>query len=150
MSHSISPPPTATKQLTPCVIYCQILGLVNNNNHTSGKLLGTCAHLSQSLYDDDDVAAVVLNKNESIHEWLGTLWLPVGYCLSHLLTMCMCVRWLDLIDSRVDCWQPQHVYDGSEEHTSELQSHSDLVCRLLLEKKKTHTHNDHHTWTQDT
>src|SRR5438034_3283407 len=24
----------------------------------------------------------------------------------------------------------------SEEHTSELQSHSDLVCRLLLEKKK--------------
>src|SRR5438132_3980929 len=30
--------------------------------------------------------------------------------------------------------------DGrSEEHTSELQSHSDLVCRLLLEKKKQRT-----------
>src|SRR5438132_12809002 len=29
------------------------------------------------------------------------------------------------------------IHDGrSEEHTSELQSHSDLVCRLLLEKKK--------------
>src|SRR5260221_10630239 len=27
--------------------------------------------------------------------------------------------------------------ERSEEHTSELQSHSDLVCRLLLEKKKT-------------
>src|SRR5206468_6593460 len=27
----------------------------------------------------------------------------------------------------------------SEEHTSELQSRSDLVCRLLLEKKKTTT-----------
>src|SRR2546428_5228994 len=27
----------------------------------------------------------------------------------------------------------------SEEHTSELQSRSDLVCRLLLEKKKTRT-----------
>src|SRR5437667_7754573 len=26
----------------------------------------------------------------------------------------------------------------SEEHTSELQSHHDLVCRLLLEKKKKH------------
>src|SRR5260221_772223 len=25
----------------------------------------------------------------------------------------------------------------SEEHTSELQSHSDIVCRLLLEKKTT-------------
>src|SRR5438034_4340152 len=29
------------------------------------------------------------------------------------------------------------IYDISEEHTSELQTHSDLVLRLLLEKKKT-------------
>src|SRR5438132_3222387 len=29
--------------------------------------------------------------------------------------------------------------ERSEEHTSELQSHSDLVCRLLLEKKKRQT-----------
>src|SRR2546430_12970284 len=28
----------------------------------------------------------------------------------------------------------------SEEHTSELQSQSNLVCRLLLEKKKTTSH----------
>src|SRR4051812_44780447 len=28
--------------------------------------------------------------------------------------------------------------DRSEEHTSELQSHVNLVCRLLLEKKKRH------------
>src|SRR2546421_8916426 len=34
----------------------------------------------------------------------------------------------------------QHVDERSEEHTSELQTRSDLVCRLLLEKKKT-THN---------
>src|SRR3954467_4602137 len=27
-------------------------------------------------------------------------------------------------------------YHRSEEHTSELQSHDNLVCRLLLEKKK--------------
>src|SRR5260221_5956556 len=35
-------------------------------------------------------------------------------------------------------WALLGVYSGtrSEEHTSELQSHSDLVCRLLLEKKK--------------
>src|SRR5205085_9330129 len=30
----------------------------------------------------------------------------------------------------------------SEEHTSELQSQSNLVCRLLLEKKKLHQHRD--------
>src|SRR5260370_13311167 len=29
-----------------------------------------------------------------------------------------------------------HPYERSEEHTSELQSHLNLVCRLLLEKKK--------------
>src|SRR5947207_12033976 len=31
----------------------------------------------------------------------------------------------------------------SEEHTSELQSHSDLVCRLLLEKKKKKKERNH-------
>src|SRR4051812_49681978 len=30
----------------------------------------------------------------------------------------------------------------SEEHTSELQSHVNLVCRLLLEKKKSNQHQD--------
>src|SRR5260370_15744918 len=33
----------------------------------------------------------------------------------------------------------RHVnFERSEEHTSELQSHLNLVCRLLLEKKKHH------------
>src|SRR2546430_9171099 len=34
-------------------------------------------------------------------------------------------------------------FDRSEEHTSELQSQSNLVCRLLLEKKKAQVHADH-------
>src|SRR3989454_1384546 len=41
------------------------------------------------------------------------------------------------------CWRSvraarelQHLGDRSEEHTSELQSPCNLVCRLLLEKKK--------------
>src|SRR3712207_7682999 len=33
----------------------------------------------------------------------------------------------------------------SEEHTSELQSRQYLVCRLLLEKKKQHSHAAHST-----
>src|SRR5260370_18030467 len=32
--------------------------------------------------------------------------------------------------------QAEHEIGRSEEHTSELQSHLNLVCRLLLEKKK--------------
>src|SRR5471032_3605353 len=46
----------------------------------------------------------------------------------------------------------------SEEHTSELQSHHDLVCRLLLEKKKKKNHgarnqnskNSHDSMTRQT
>src|SRR5699024_12009324 len=38
-------------------------------------------------------------------------------------------------DSMVPCHCLRH--DRSEEHTSELQSRFDLVCRLLLEKKQT-------------
>src|SRR5437588_3670351 len=37
------------------------------------------------------------------------------------------------------CCRYQAASERSEEHTSELQSHSDLVCRLLLEKKKIHS-----------
>src|SRR5260370_6328735 len=36
--------------------------------------------------------------------------------------------------------QPLHEQYRSEEHTSELQSHLNLVCRLLLEKKKKSVH----------
>src|SRR2546430_7404599 len=35
----------------------------------------------------------------------------------------------------------RHHFVRSEEHTSELQSQSNLVCRLLLEKKKIHSTN---------
>src|SRR5688572_31519349 len=41
--------------------------------------------------------------------------------------------WAMLRDNRAWDWQPQ--ITRSEEHTSELQSQSNLVCRLLLEKK---------------
>src|SRR5206468_4136575 len=38
---------------------------------------------------------------------------------------------------RSDTWRTHHIATmRSEEHTSELQTRSDLVCRLLLEKKK--------------
>src|SRR5437016_2151642 len=39
----------------------------------------------------------------------------------------------------VECQGEDTVYTRSEEHTSELQSLTNLVCRLLLEKKKSTT-----------
>src|SRR2546430_4117850 len=46
------------------------------------------------------------------------------------------------VDIKWQCRQPFSERQRSEEHTSELQSQSNLVCRLLLEKKKKaiHTH----------
>src|SRR5438034_7560493 len=51
---------------------------------------------------------------------------------------------------RDDLFYRLNVHVRSEEHTSELQSHSDLVCRLLLEKKNRSTQQSptsayHHT-----
>src|SRR5947207_7339651 len=50
---------------------------------------------------------------------------------------------VDLLDTRTlqkqTIERPLSDAVRSEEHTSELQSHSDLVCRLLLEKKKKKT-----------
>src|SRR5260370_24715952 len=43
---------------------------------------------------------------------------------------------------RWQCWGQGR----SEEHTSELQSHLNLVCRLLLEKKKNNTRT-HSSWS---
>src|SRR2546430_12766828 len=48
-----------------------------------------------------------------------------------------------LVQARAVHARPFCCYQRSEEHTSELQSQSNLVCRLLLEKKKkkyTHLH----------
>src|SRR2546427_5243048 len=59
------------------------------------------------------------------------------------------------VAERRECraWSARRRFPGrSEEHTSELQSQSNLVCRLLLEKKKKRQHNDaqcSHTETSD-
>src|SRR6266511_4260703 len=39
-------------------------------------------------------------------------------------------------------WRPSRSAPRSEEHTSELQSRENLVCRLLLEKKKSDTRSE--------
>ena len=48
------------------------------------------------------------------------------------------VRHHDLVQ-RAQFFTKRRIGDRSEEHTSELQSRFDLVCRLLLEKKNTKT-----------
>src|SRR2546430_11820602 len=54
--------------------------------------------------------------------------------------------WLGLqsvqAESGIRRWASRSKASRSEEHTSELQSQSNLVCRLLLEKKKEVVHDD--------
>src|SRR5260370_42147194 len=58
--------------------------------------------------------------------------LPIS---SHKLSTNMAIR-MPTIDSTLANSAVTMVGIRSEEHTSELQSHLNLVCRLLLEKKK--------------
>src|SRR5256885_13146435 len=58
-------------------------------------------------------------------------------------------KWSRLATSRRSTRKPalRYAHDGfrSEEHTSELQSPCNLVCRLLLEKKKKKKYNTSYT-----
>src|SRR2546430_5903790 len=68
---------------------------------------------------------------------------PVTYPKARALPEVAKVVPADRLVVETDCpFLPPQPYRGkrSEEHTSELQSQSNLVCRLLLEKKKKSTH----------
>src|SRR5260370_9969531 len=77
-----------------------------------------------------------LFRSESPRRSRGSRGSHAAYGLDHralagMHILRMARRFGDLVG---DGWDSR-----SEEHTSELQSHLNLVCRLLLEKKKSHT-----------
>src|SRR2546426_7081118 len=64
---------------------------------------------------------------------------PLGDGEVGVLTRRMLRAYMDVvrgIDKRYSEWRTATYRGRSEEHTSELQSPCNLVCRLLLEKKK--------------
>src|SRR5690554_7398227 len=74
-----------------------------------------------SLHD-----ALPIYLNAVFPAGMFALWLKSKHQLNYIIT----VHWTGFL--------PHHQVDArSEEHTSELQSRPHLVCRLLLEKKKT-------------
>src|SRR2546427_1116771 len=74
--------------------------------------------------------------------WLCTTTLSSGRPVTRAAVPCARVRVCEPVHTsqRSFCtWTVQFIGSRSEEHTSELQSQSNLVCRLLLEKKKKKT-----------
>src|SRR5688572_31020345 len=72
---------------------------------------------------------------EWLRDWLTGAESSPATSTSVLLA-CVSAAWSTLVyggELRID---PDEELSRSEEHTSELQSQSNLVCRLLLEKKK--------------
>src|SRR5947207_3468668 len=78
-----------------------------------------------------------LFRSQQAKNWPGLERSTLMRMVGSALFMADPPRWL-YSRSRIDWrWRHSRQRERSEEHTSELQSHSDLVCRLLLEKKKT-------------
>src|SRR2546427_5548198 len=95
-------------------------------------------------------------RNDHAQTWIHGLTLPapenhegvvatdtkrIGKDYVHALFACL-IRHVVQVTGRIRCFvvyrgiDQASVQSRSEEHTSELQSQSNLVCRLLLEKKK--------------
>src|SRR5260221_4769143 len=86
--------------------------------------------LQLSHSEPEAVAYTLFFFNDTATTEIYTLSLHDALPISAISSKCDDHRAVQLWASRVS--RPFR----SEEHTSELQSHSDLVCRLLLEKKK--------------
>src|SRR2546427_4259861 len=66
------------------------------------------------------------------------VWMPLRWTI-HSSEVSIIRARSSLLTTRAGTWKPVAMNtsdERSEEHTSELQSQSNLVCRLLLEKKK--------------
>src|SRR5438034_2173794 len=91
------------------------------------------------LADETEINAFVVDVKDDT----GCLLYPSAVPTAQQIGANQCVRAKDA-RARLDSLHAHGIYPiarivvakRSEEHTSELQSHSDLVCRLLLEKKK--------------
>src|SRR5260370_4390160 len=80
--------------------------------------------------------------NDTATTEIYTLSLHDALPISHNSAICRSIDWSTVVDSKICCAFTtlcRSFFCRSEEHTSELQSHLNLVCRLLLEKKKNET-----------
>src|SRR4030095_14156680 len=95
-------------------------------------------------------AARVRQRVSRMRRWMKERWAAELAAAAVVVSLVLCAWWSlrrpkeETPEARPDKPRPSSTFEApspleqararSEEHTSELQSHSDLVCRLLLEK----------------
>src|SRR5688572_32411106 len=95
------------------------MGIVKRYNRT----------LIEKLFPSQDAFDLLtLHLNKVSRVWVKNLPIVVEY-INNSITCQLGI-------SPINAIEKEEVLARSEEHTSELQSQSNLVCRLLLEKKK--------------
>src|SRR5690625_6888598 len=95
------------------------------------------------MYDYDCTYIFTLSLHDALPIFLGTKIVIIDP-EEEYVDLCeeLGGQYIKLSTTSKDVINPLDIYEGmeshdrSEEHTSELQSRSHLVCRLLLEKKK--------------
>src|SRR5438132_3822328 len=112
-----------------------LVGLLERGVPVVGALLGTTAVMVALAWVIERVVLRPLVNQEHIILFMATIGLTFFLEGFGEMVWGANVKKLDIgIPDR--SFIVTGVQIRSEEHTSELQSHSDLVCRLLLEKKK--------------
>src|SRR5690606_39445948 len=110
-------------------------GLLNNSGN---RLLLVHGQVSQNLTIDFNIRFLQASDQTAVRQTVCTgASVDTGnpQCAERALTVAtVTVGILTSLDNRL---LGNAEYTRSEEHTSELQSRENLVCRLLLEKKKT-------------
>src|SRR5437588_3643708 len=110
-----------------CSLLCFLFFFFNDTATTAIYTLSL--HDALPIYPDGDRA-------EHLRVLAPRLGSRVRYSLGGELDRARDTGFLRRTERAGTCGAADRFQRRSEEHTSELQSHSDLVCRLLLEKKK--------------
>src|SRR5438132_2893544 len=92
---------------------------------------------SSSYSAHPDLHSFPTRRSSDLCLELGKLRLPLVLVVAHLRLVLEVEQHIFFEATQLQRVDLKRYAARSEEHTSELQSHSDLVCRLLLEKKKT-------------
>src|SRR5467141_2022880 len=110
-THRSAVPPTPT----PTMVGGQVLPPASSTQSITNVLMASTPSAG---------TAILSHELFSEPEPFGTISITSASCSSEKSTL------------MIGTPRPHEVCSRSEEHTSELQSHLNLVCRLLLEKKK--------------